>query len=216
MTDDGDGAEEEKAGAKEALQAEERKEALPVFEIDDFSLATGWERLVRQLEGRLLAWALDRERLPAAGLRVSCELLHRDRSFTLTAQTAATHSEPQSASSSGPLSCPPAAVSPSLYLPSRSDAVRSSSSSLSVDPSRWLGLRSFLLLSPSTSRRVSRNDAASLLSALSVAAAACQCLLPLLVTVGHSRRGELWGRTVTGSDGHRQRESAETVSASSS
>ena len=150
-----------------------------MFDIEDFSLATPYERFVRSLEERCREWGLDRGGLGRRSFE-SCELLYAERSFQLRAHSA----QP---------GC--AAPEPPLYLPGRGGEEEADQEGLST----WLGLHSFLLLAPSTARKVSRHEAGLLLSALTLAAAAAQVCLPLLVKVGEPRKRELWGRSSTGS-----------------
>ena len=153
-----------------------------VFEIEDWSCATSYERFIRSLEERCREWGLDRGgngRLSGE----SCELSFNERSFRLRYFS----SQPDRP-----------ATEAALYLPGRGGEEEEEQEGLWT----WLGLRSFLLLAPSAARKVSRHEAGLLLSALSLASAAAQCCFPLLVKVGEPRKRELWGRSSTGSRAH--------------
>ena len=176
-----------------------------VFEIEDFSTATAWERFVGQVELRCVEWGIDRGRL-GRGRQQRCELLHSERSYTLAYHSAAPAQQtPQAA----------------LFLPCKGEgeevdgaaedagdgrgggAGEGAGDGVAALLSAWLGVRSYVLLSPSfVTRKVSRHEATTLLSALSLAATAAQCALPLLVTVGERWKMEYWGITTAQSAEH--------------
>ena len=181
-----------------ASSASSSSSACEVFEIEDFSTATAWERLVVQLELRCVEWGIDRGRLGRGGRQQQrCELLHLDRSYQLrwTYHSAAPVGQP---------------AEPALFLPSKGEGQEIESQMDGEEEEGadallcgWLGVRSFLLLCPSSaSRKVSRHEASLLLSALSVAAAAAQCAVPLLVSVGERWKKEYWGITTAQSTTH--------------
>ena len=161
-----------------------------VFEIFDFSTATAWERLIRGLEERLRQWGAQHSRTGSEGVR-TCELLYNDRSYRLTRSQAGDDRDA------------------SAFLLGRAEAADEAGSGSEHEAlAAWLGLRSFLVLAPSTRRKVSRNEAGLLLSALSLAAAAAQCALPTLVTVGERWKREYWGRSTAGGSVHRAHHTA--------
>ena len=163
-----------------------------VFEIEDFSMATGWERLIRQVEERMVQWQISHgraghgrtqaggdektsERHQMAGDEERrCELQYNSKTYRLTCRLSASssHLPTKPTKPFSPASLPPL----SLYL----------------------GLASYLLISPSPPRRVSRNESALLLSTLTLAGSAVACSLPLLAPFGLPQQQQYQGRTAVG------------------
>ena len=150
-----------------------------VFEIEDFSMATGWERLIRQVEERMVEWRVDHGKMGRRKTGVDdsreerkrneeqqeeavtdnemrCELHYSSKTYSLTCRLAATATDSNAA-----------------YLPT---APSKPFSPASLPPlSLYLGLPSYLILAPFPPRRVSRNESALLLSTLTLAASAVAC-----------------------------------------
>ena len=174
-----------------------------VFEIEDFSMATGWERLIRQVEERMVEWRIDHGKMgrkrtvagrdekeindeAAVDGERRCELHYNSKTYLLTCRLPTTAAS--SASSS--------ATDASLYLPTRpaTPFVPATLPPFSL----CLGLPSYLLLTPCPPRRVSRNESALLLSTLTLAASAVACPLPLLAPFGLPHQHQYQGRTAVG------------------
>ena len=121
----------------------------------------------------------------------SCDLAYNDRSFRLRLHCKAWGSTTPH--------------HPALFLPTRGDAKGTVGDGTGEGADgeameglySWLGLQSFLVLSPSAPRKVSRHEAGLLLSALTIAAVQASCCVPLLVRVGEAGKREYWGRSST-------------------
>ena len=185
-----------------------------VFEIEDFSMATAWERLIRQVEERMVEWRVDhgkmgrkravggggeekKEQEAAEDGERRCELHYNSRTFTLRCRLPTTAAGATADTSSY------------SYLPTAPTTPFSPASLPSL--SLYLGLPSYLLLSPSPPRRVSRNESALLLSTLTLAASAVSCSLPLLAPFGAPHQHQFQGRTAVGESWQFHVRSSETV-----
>lgn len=149
-------------------------------ELIDFTCATPWERLALDIELELRAWGLHDGQVPSVS------------GYTVNGAPAAAALEPS-----------PVAVA-TVCLANRplSLQLRIAPADLSLDAhplERLLGTNQCVLLaadSPDSIAADDGSDAAVLLSALTVAASACGCSLPMLVPVGRPNALRFIGRQI--------------------
>ena len=223
-----------------------------VFDIEDFTVASPFEKFVSVIEEQLRSWAVGiahqaapghspQEGAPSVSLAPPPPQHHNPgwplqqavvtlsgRSFQLslyhsscalasaTAAAASAHSRRPSVAAHASAS---AAGGLPQFLPLRLDHVTAASRGLHPI-SVWFGVCSFVLLTPApthpepivgrpsshhpnfaapSARRVSKNEASMLLSALSLACNNAQCMLAAFVAVDEGAKQLYWGRTCYGS-----------------